>query len=76
MQTWGRRHYNRTMGLLIITFIAFCAVVTMMAIGVIFKGRCLLGSCGGLPVYDVDGELLNCQHCPVRREREAQLHPH
>ena len=64
------------MGLLAITFIVFCVVVTIMAIGVIFKGRCLLGSCGGLPVYDTEGELLNCQHCPVRREREEQLHSH
>lgn len=62
------------MGLLLLTFIVFCVVVAIMAVGAIFKGRCLQGSCGGLPVYDADGELLNCEHCPVRKEREALDH--
>ena len=64
------------MGLALLTFIAFCTIVAMMAVGVIFKGRCLRGSCGGLAVYDADGDMLNCKHCPVRKEHEAQLNPH
>ena len=61
------------MALLLITFAAFCFITLVMAVGVMFKGRCLRGSCGGEAIVDADGELLNCATCPVRKEREEQV---
>ena len=60
------------MTLLILTVIIFGLAMAIMAVGVIFKGRCLRGSCGGEAIFGPDGELLNCDHCPVRLEREAE----
>lgn len=60
------------MGLFLITLFVFAVVILAMAVGVIFKGRCLIGSCGGEEIYGPDGELLNCETCPVRKECEAQ----
>lgn len=67
--SWKRSHI---MGLFIISIFAFGVIVLAMSIGVIFSGRCIRGSCGGEAIYDADGDLLNCDTCPVRKEREAQ----
>lgn len=61
------------MALLLITFAAFCFITLIMAVGVMFKGRCLRGSCGGQAILDADGELLNCATCPARKEHEEQM---
>ena len=37
-------------------------IMVIMAVGIMFSGRCLRGSCGG-PDAD-DGEPLNCDTCP------------
>ena len=47
------------------------AFVLMMAVGVVFSGRCLRGSCGGPEVFGPDGESLSCAACPRRKERRA-----
>ncbi len=60
------------MSLFLVTFAAFCFIVLIMAVGVIFKGRCLRGSCGGQAIVDANGDLLNCDTCPVRKEHEEQ----
>lgn len=59
--------------LLVITFLAFATIMTAMAVGVIFSDRCLRGSCGGQEIWGPDGDLLNCDSCPVRREGEPEL---
>ena len=59
------------MGLIILTFVVFAIIFVAMAVGYIFRGKCLAGSCGGQAVLDANGELLNCEHCPVRKQREA-----
>ncbi len=41
--------------------------VAAMAIGAIFTGRCLRGSCGGPALHGPDGENLSCATCPNRR---------
>lgn len=43
----------------------------IMAVGVIFKNRCLRGSCGGVGVRGPGGELLTCETCPRRDEAEC-----
>jgi len=43
----------------------------VMAVGVIFKNRCLRGSCGGVGVRGADGELLTCDTCPRRNGPEC-----
>ncbi len=53
-----------------ISIVAFGIIVAAMAIGVIFRGKCIRGSCGGEAVIGPDGELLNCDSCPVRRDPE------
>lgn len=60
------------MGTVLITIAVFAIVVLIMSIGVIFSGRCIRGSCGGEEIIGPDGELLNCDSCPVRAEREAR----
>lgn len=62
-----------TILLLFISLVAFGLIVLLMAVGVIFRGRCIRGSCGGEAIYDVDGELLNCDTCPVRKEHAEEL---
>lgn len=58
--------------LMILVVAAFFGVVVIaMAVGVIFRGKCLRGSCGGEAVIGPDGELLNCDSCPVRKDKEA-----
>lgn len=49
-------------------------VMLAMAIGAMFSGRCLRGSCGGPEVLGADGQSLSCSACPhrsVRPSREA-----
>lgn len=60
------------MGYLILTVAVVGGVMLIMAVGAIFKGRCLRGSCGGVAVFGSDGEMLNCAHCPARKEEETQ----
>ena len=48
-------------------------VMAAMTVGVILKGRCLRGSCGGEAIFGPDGEMLNCETCPVRKEGQADL---
>ncbi len=61
------------MGMFIAAITVFALAVLIMSIGVVFSGRCIRGSCGGEEVIGPDGELLNCDTCPVRKEREAKL---
>ena len=49
---------------------AFGIGVAAMAIGHIFTGRCLRGSCGGPEITGPKGERLSCQGCPNRRTHE------
>lgn len=50
-----------------ITLAAIGAAFAAMAIGRIFTGRCLRGSCGGPEAVGPDGERLSCADCPNRR---------
>jgi hypothetical protein len=60
------------------TFLAVFALVAAllglgmvaMAIGLVSRGRCLRGSCGGPEVHGPGGERISCAGCPnARRER-------
>ena len=61
------------MEVLLLTTAVFAIVILIMSVGVIFSGRCIRGSCGGEEIIGPNGELLNCDTCPVRKEREAAL---
>lgn len=56
---------------LILVFAAFGLAMTMMAVGVMFSGRCLRGSCGGTPVFGPDGEPLTCATCPNKDKHKS-----
>jgi uncharacterized protein len=56
------------MMLVLLTLVFFGVIVLAMSVGVIFTGRCIRGSCGGQAIYDAQGEMLNCDSCPVRKE--------
>jgi hypothetical protein len=58
-----------TLALLAISIIGLAMLI--MAVGVIFKNRCLRGSCGGAGVRGPGGELLTCETCPRRDEAEC-----
>ena len=47
--------------------------MAVMSIGLLSKGRCLRGSCGGSEVLDAEGESLRCGACP--REEQAEIRP-
>lgn len=59
------------MGLFLLTVVFFGFIVLAMAVGVIFSGRCIRGSCGGQAIYDAQGEMLNCDSCPVHDEQQT-----
>lgn len=59
--------------LLAIGIIALAMLV--MAVGVIFKNRCLRGSCGGVGVRGPAGEFLTCDTCPRRDEANCSNNP-
>lgn len=56
---------------LILVFAAFGLAMAMMAVGVMFSGRCLRGSCGGTPVFGPDGEPLTCATCPNKDKHQS-----
>ncbi len=59
------------MGTFAVTFLVFIAVVAAMAVGVIFSGRRIKGSCGGLATWrDADGESIcdACADCPEKKK--------
>ena len=47
---------------ILVTVGAFALIMLAMAVGVIVKGKCLSGSCGGPKVVGPDGEL-TCGAC-------------
>lgn len=55
--------------LFLIAFLAFALIVLAMSVGAMFQGRCIRGSCGGEAIYGPEGEMLNCDTCPVRKEK-------
>lgn len=57
------------MGLILLTVVIVGLVMVAMAVGTIFSGRCLRGSCGGPEVLGPDGESLSCDTCPLREDR-------
>lgn len=57
--------------ILLFTLTAFAIAMAIMAVGVVFSGRCLRGSCGGPEILGPDGESLSCVTCPRRKERES-----
>lgn len=58
------------MGIVLITIVAMGAIMSAMAVGVIFGGRVLRGSCGGPSVIGPDGEPIACSNCPRRKKGE------
>jgi hypothetical protein len=56
----------------LITLAVFGVAVAAMAVGVIFSGRCLHGSCGGPELRTREGLSLRCLVCPNRRRHDAQ----
>jgi len=55
--------------LLLVTFAVFGVALLAMAVGVIFSGKCLRGSCGGEGAIGPDGEPLTCETCPNRKKK-------
>ena len=48
------------------------AIMAIMAVGVMFDGRCLRGSCGGADVTGPAAESLACSTCPRRTDVTAK----
>ncbi len=59
------------MGVFLITVLIISLAMLVMAVGVLFSGRCLRGSCGGEAAVGPDGDSLSCETCPVRKESKA-----
>lgn len=56
----------------LLTIIIIAVVMVFLGIGVMFRGRCLRGTCGGEGVIGPNGEVLTCDTCPRRKEIEEQ----
>ena len=54
------------MTLFLLSVVVIGMAMFVMAVGVIFRYRCLRGSCGGVEVLGPDGEPLTCETCPNR----------
>jgi hypothetical protein len=55
------------MATFLLTLAGMALIMVIMAVGVIFSGRCLRGSCGGPDAVGPNGEPLNCATCPNRK---------
>jgi hypothetical protein len=60
------------MTLFLLSLALIGSIMLIMAVGVIFSGRCLRGSCGGPAVLDGDGEPVTCATCPNRERLRAE----
>ena len=43
-----------------------------MSVGVIARGRCLRGSCGGPEIRLASGEKVSCSTCPNRKAAQTR----
>ncbi|MEM7050552.1 MAG: Na(+)-translocating NADH-quinone reductase subunit E [Acidobacteriota bacterium] len=59
--------------ILLLTLVVFGLAMLVMAVGAIFQGRCLRGSCGGPEVLTGDGVPISCETCPLKKKREREL---
>jgi hypothetical protein len=59
------------MMLIVITAALIALIMLAMAVGVVFKNRCLRGSCGGPEILDPNGDPLSCATCPNRNKQEG-----
>ena len=55
--------------LVAITTVVVGVAMLAMAVGAMFKRKCLHGSCGGPAPRDANGELISCRDCPNRAQR-------
>ena len=66
----------------LLTFALVGAAVLAMAVGTIFSGRCLRGSCGGPREPGPHGEPFTCDTCSLHnrsralRRRPSPIDPH
>jgi hypothetical protein len=63
------------MALFLLTLGGMAIVMAIMAVGVIFDGRCLRGSCGGPDVTGPNGDALACATCPRRKTGPSVSQP-
>jgi hypothetical protein len=55
-----------------IAMAAFGLAMLAMAVGAMFKRKCLRSSCGGPAVLDASGKEISCPDCPNRsKERPS-----
>lgn len=54
-----------------VTTVAFGFAMAAMAVGVMFKRKCLRGSCGGPVARDASGEVISCHDCPNRSKQRG-----
>ena len=59
------------MATFLLTLGGMVLIMAIMAVGVVFSGRCLRGSCGGPDAVGPDGEPLNCAACPNRKASQS-----
>lgn len=62
----GRVRYNNGMEILL-AIVVFAVCMLAFSVGLLFKGRCLRGSCGGEPMR-VGNVTLGCGSCPKRAD--------
>jgi hypothetical protein len=60
------------MTLILITVGLIALIMLAMSVGVVFKNRCLRGSCGGPEILDPNGDPLSCATCPNRNKAEEK----
>lgn len=54
---------------LLATAAVFAIGMLGLAVGVMFSGRCLRGSCGGEQARAADGTPIGCGNCPNKKSR-------
>ncbi len=61
----------KMMAVFLLTLGGMALIMVIMAVGVIFSGRCLRGSGGGGEAVGPAGEPLSCATCPHRNREEV-----
>ena len=49
---------------IVLAVVFFALAMAGLAVGLLFRGKCIRGTCGGEKVIGPDGRPIQCESCP------------